>query len=160
MSTCLIVGSCTFSFPEQGTCAGYGEQVHDWAVAVTNKLTSLTGPCDISLTTVCIADNQSTWANVGSGSSLLKFSNAATRSFNVTYNIYRVACCTVSEAGVLRGIYNGSNCWRMAREFVGCAGVCFQITSTGQIQYKSSNLPGSQTTGEMKFTTSAQTMGQ
>ena len=160
MSTCLTIGSCTFKFPESGDCAGYGEEVHCWAVAITNKVGAFTGPCDIPLTTVCVTDGQCTWANVGSGSSLLKFSNAATRSFNLYYFVYRVACSTVSEAGVLTGIYNGSCCWRISRELTGCAGICFQITGTGQIQYKTTDLTGVQTTGQIKFSTLTRTLSQ
>ena len=38
----------------------------------------------------------------------------------------------------MEGVFDGST-WSFAHSFVGCAGMCFQITNGGQIQYFSSS---------------------
>ena len=134
MSKSLTIGSCTFQYPEAGTKPGWGDDATCWAVAVTNKLSTLSGINDICNTTVCIANNQITAANVGSGTCALSFPVATVRSFVVTYAVLRGA---VAEAGEMEGVYDGC-VWSFAHNHIGCAGMCFQITGAGQVQYFSS----------------------
>ena len=146
MSKSLTIGNETFQYPEQGTKPGWGEDATCWAVAVTNKLATLSGTNDINTTCVAIANNQSSAANVGTGASALSFPTALVRSFVVSYAVTRGACCCNVESGELDGVYNGTS-WAFSNSQVGCAGVSFQITAAGQVQYFSDN----SATGTIKF---------
>ena len=134
MSKALIIGSCTFQYPEAGTKPGWGEEATCWAVAVTNKLGTLSGINDICITCVAIANDQCSAANIGSGTCALSFPTASVRSFVVSYAVTRGA---VVEAGEMEGVWSGA-AWSFAHNHVGCAGMCFQITCAGQVQYFSS----------------------
>lgn len=143
MARTLTIQSCTFCFPENSANPGWGEVVTDWACKVTTVLSNIQGTNDILITTACIACNQACAASV----SLLSFSTTATRSFEVTYNVVRGACCNIVESGLMRGVYNGTS-WCFTNSCIaGCAGMSFQITNAGQVQYFSDN----QGTGTIKF---------
>lgn len=145
MSKSLTIGSCTFQYPESGTKPGWGEEATDWAVAVSNKLNTLSGTNDINITSVCICASASC-ATIGSGGDAFKFPTSAVRSFTATYNVARTdACCVVTvEAGTMFGVWNGSS-WDFSYNFVGCAGMCFSIASCGHVQYSSDACKGSGT---------------
>jgi hypothetical protein len=146
----ITVGSCTFLFPEQGTKAGWGEVVTDTVCALATRLASISGANDIDLTTACICNNRSTATAVGSGAAALSFATSAVRSFDVTYVVVRTdACCVVlTEDGNMTGSYNGT-AWTFNNEHTGCAGMCFQIASCGQVEYFSDACAGA---GTIKFT--------
>ena len=134
MSKSLTIGNEAFQYPEEGTKPGWGEEATCWAVAVTNRLATLSGTNDINCTCVALANDQCTAANIGSGASALSFPTASVRSFVVSYAVTRGASV---EAGEMEGVYSGS-AWSFAHNHVGCAGMCFQITAAGQVQYFSS----------------------
>ena len=131
MSKNLTVGSETFEYPEQGTNPGWGPDATDWAEAVTDQLTLVSGPNDIPDTTTTILNNQSTAQDIGVGSSALQFSGVAVRSFVVVYAVTRGAAV---ESGKMEGNFDGTN-WVMQHDNVKDAGMDFEITSAGQIQY-------------------------
>lgn len=133
MAKSLTVGNETFQYPETGTKPGWGEDATGWAVAVTNRLGLLTGPNDINCTSVVIANNQTSAADIGTGASSLSFPSAAVRSFVVTYNVVRG---TAVEAGEMEGVFNGT-IWTLSHEHTDCAGMCFQMCTcnNGRVQY-------------------------
>lgn len=157
MAICITIAGTTYSFPEQGDDAGWGGCATDTVKALADQLSTLVGANDISRTTVCITNCQCTVANVGTGSSLLKFSNSAVRSFLIEYDVRRVGCCTIVERGDMFGVYAGCCTWTFGYDHVGCAGMSFTITNAGQVQYTSTSLTG-QTSGKMNF--SAKTYAQ
>lgn len=150
MSKLLTIGTCTFQYPEAGTNPGWGEEATDWAVAVTNKIATLSGPNDINTSCATIANCQCTAADIGVGPTALKFTTAGccgVRSFVASYTVVRTdPCCVVSvEAGEMEGVFNGST-WAFNHSFVGCAGMCFTISdATGQVQYTSDATKGAGT---------------
>ena len=135
MSVTLTVGSETFEYPEQGTKSGWGKPATDWASAVSTRLGALSGPFDIDITDAIIADNQSSAADVGTGVNILSFSKTVVRSFVVTYEVTRG---TVVETGTMTGINDGTN-WTFQHDHLGDAGMDFEITSAGVVQYFSTN---------------------
>ena len=135
MSKSLTIGSETFQYPEEGTKPGWGEEAACWAVAVTNKLATLSGVNDINCTSVAISNNQAIVVNIGSGASALSFPTASVRSFLVDYAVTRG---TSVESGTMEGVYNGTS-WAFVNASNGCAGICFTITNAGQIQYVSTD---------------------
>ena len=149
MSKSLTIGSETFLYPEQGTKPGWSEESTDWAVAVTNKLATLSGVNDINTTCVAVANNQCAAANIGSGASALSFPTSSVRAFVVSYAVTRTdPCCAVTvESGEMEGVYNGT-AWSFNHSHIGCAGMCFNITPAGQVQYLSDATKGA---GTIKF---------
>ena len=124
MSKPLTIGSETFDFPLQGENAGWGEQVTDWATAVTDALSTVQGPADILLTSANIINNQSTFVNINGFS----FSTATVDAFTAQYYVLRT---TVSpavkkvESGTIQGNYDGSN-WQISIQNTGNADIDFQ----------------------------------
>lgn len=149
MAKSITISGTTYQFPEQGTKAGWGEEATDAICAIASRLNTLSGANDIDLTTICINNDQCSALNVGTGACTLSFSNAAVRSFEATYSVIRTdACCSVSsETGIMVGIYDGT-AWTFSVEHTGCAGISFDITCAGQVQYYTDSTKGS---GTMKF---------
>jgi hypothetical protein len=140
MSVTLIVNNIPFDYPEQGEQAPWGEAATGWASEVTNVLSTVKGPADILESFFDLANNQTTFANIPGFS----FNSSTVRSFEIYGNIYRVYSSGVSELVeeyTLTGLNTGAD-WVITREGFGEAGVDLEITSSGQVQYKSSNLSG------------------
>jgi|688.fasta_scaffold526241_3 hypothetical protein len=149
MSKPLTIGSETFDFPLQGENAGWGEQVTDWATAVTDALSTVQGPADILLTSANIINNQSTFVNINGFS----FSTATVDSFTAQYYVLRSTVSPAAkkvESGTINGNYDGTN-WQISIQNTGNADIDFQITSSGQLQYKTDNMVGSSYSGLIKF---------
>jgi len=85
-----------------------------------------------------IANNQSSAANVTD----LVIDGASVRAFNLDYTIYRKTdSAELAQTGRLRAIYKTvANTWLMSDDYSGeNSGVTFTITTSGQIQYTSTN---------------------
>lgn len=149
MPKILVVGTESFEFPEQGENADYGEQVTDWAVAVTDALTTVQQPNDILPTQAIINNNQTSFTNIAGFS----FDVSEVLSINAEYIIRRSTTSpsfSITESGTIRGNYNGSS-WSIAIDAEGDAGMEFDITNAGQLQYKTSNIIGSGYVGFIIF---------
>jgi hypothetical protein len=146
MAKSLQIGSETYNYPEPGDNPGWGEGATDWAEAVTDQLSTLSGANDILTTTSAILDNQSSAQNIQG----LLFSSAAVKSFEVTYVVERSdGSTTIVETGSMRGVYNGT-AWEFGVNAVGDAGMDYSITAAGQVQYYSTSVGGTYT-GSIKF---------
>ena len=155
MAICVTIGSTVFSIPDQGECAAWGENLTDAVEALACELATVVGPRDISKTQVCLSNSQCSFANIGSGSSLFKFTNSAVRSFVATYTVRRVgSCCTIIESGNMIGGNQGCCVWVFSYDATGCAGMDFQITTAGQVQYKTTTLAG-QSSAKIDFSAKA-----
>jgi hypothetical protein len=64
MSVTLIVNNTPFEYPEQGEQQPWGESATNWAIEVTDVLSSLSGSSDILETSASILNNQTTKANI------------------------------------------------------------------------------------------------
>lgn len=93
---------------------------------------------DINETSFSLANNQASPANVTG----LAFANAVVRSFEALVSVERDADSDLFEVFTLRGIQKGAS-WDMSVTANGDdSGIVFSITSSGQIQYISSDLTG------------------
>lgn len=140
MSKNLTVGNETFKYPSQGENPGWGESASDWAEAVTDKLGTVSGTYDIAKTTFTILDNQASAVDITGFS----FSSTVTRSFVADYIVYRA---TGFESGQIFGVYNGS-AWDYTVSHNGDAGISFQVSTGGQVQYFTDAVYGA---GEILF---------
>lgn len=149
MSTPLIIDNQTFNYPVAGESPGWGEDATAWAVAVTNVLATVSGDGDIGLTSATLANNQAVAANVSG----LLFDVAVVRGAKIEYSIYRTSSTITTpkaEKGTMEVSYDGST-WSILRSATEDTGITFTISSTGQIQYTSTDVGSTSYTGTMKF---------
>lgn len=115
--------------PTAGTDAANKSYVDSAAIYVTGDL----GQVSFSL-----ANNQSSYSNVTG----VAFANGTSRSAEIHYSVYVNATSSLYESGKLRLIQKGSS-WSIARSMVGDdALVDFDVTTSGQLQYKTANYSG------------------
>lgn len=147
MAKTLIIGTDEFEFPIQGDSPDWGEAVTDWAEAVTDALSSVQQPNDVLRTTASIANNQTTFASIPGFS----FDTSEVRSINSEYIVTRnTDTVSLLESGFIEGNFDGTN-WNISIRSIEDAEIEFQITSGGQVQYKSSNMSGANYVGEIIF---------
>lgn len=105
----------------------------------------------ITETQFTIVNNQTSWANVTG----LSFDYTLIRGARIHYTVNRYHTTPnseVTEFGEIQVAYNSLNTtWEISRNSAGDAGMEFQITDAGQVQYKSSNISGSVSRSAMRF---------
>ena len=136
MAITLTVDNIPFEYPAPGETAPWGEGATDWAERVTYVLNTLKGPADILETGANILNDQRYPADVTD----MKFNASIVRSFKIEGNITRTYDSNSKyEEFTIVGLHNGSG-WDLQQDGMGDAGVTFSITSSGQIQYSSTDL--------------------
>jgi hypothetical protein len=111
-----------------------------------------TGGGTSSLVSFSLANNISTLTNISG----LSFNPSSFLSFGIEYTIVRsTSTQRVCSIGRLSGVYNSaSSSWALVEDYAGDnVGIDFSITSSGQVQYKSSNLSGTSYVGVLKYIT-------
>lgn len=147
MAITLTVNNVPFEYPTEGEQAPWGQSAADWASEITKVVNSLKGPSDILETAAIIANNTTAFTDIPD----FKFNPSTVRSFAVRCNVYRSAgAIELSEELVLVGLKTNTG-WILQQDGVGNAGITLDITTLGQVQYKSSNMTGSPYTGLIKF---------
>lgn len=148
----LQVGTEIFNYPDPGTEPGWGDDATGWATAVTELLQSLAGAGTINETQSNIDDNIIANSEVAG----LVFNGALTQSAVIIYRIQRDtdAITPLTEMGRIDVLLDNGT-WKMSREITAGepAGVVMDIDGNGQIVYQSTNLPGANYTGFIKFKT-------
>lgn len=151
MPRILIVNNTPYNYPTSGDEPGWGNDATAWAVGVTDVLNDLLGPNDILETAFNVANNQTSFADVTG----LLFNAASVRSAEISYAIYRVSTANPSgqtETGTIQIVYDNAVGWSINQgNILGNAGVIFQVTNSGQIQYKSTDIGSINYIGAMKF---------
>jgi uncharacterized protein YjbI with pentapeptide repeats len=150
MSKTVIVGTEEFEIPLEGENPGYGEQLSDFFVAVADALQNVQQPNDILSTAANIANNVTTPTNIPGFS----FDTAEVQSINSEFLIKRttdVPAQVLTESGFVEGNFDGTNWSISIRTTGGYSGVDLSITPSGQIQYVSTDLTGSNYAGQITF---------
>lgn len=148
----LRVGNEIYDYPTSSQEPGWGEDATNWAIAVTEVLNSLAGPGTINEVQSVIENNIS----VATALPGLVFAASLTQSAVVLYRIQRDTddISPIIEQGRL-DIVLDNGVWKMSRDITvgNLSGVTFDIDATGQVTYLSSNLPGMNYAGSVKFKT-------
>lgn len=158
MSRTLIINNIPYEIPDAGDEPGWGDETSDWMEAVTEVLTDLVGPADILETSFTVANNQVALADVTG----LVFDGGTVRSAVVEYSVYRISDSNPSgfaESGTMRLTYdnNAATPWTMSQgDINGNAEIYFDVTNSGQIQYKTNDIGSLNYIGAMRFTAKAQ----
>jgi hypothetical protein len=143
----VYVNNIPFEIPVQGEQPPWGESLTDFLVEVATVLNSLKGTADILETSAIISNNVTTFRDIPD----MKFNTATVRSFKVEGSIARTTDSTkLYEQFTLTGLRTDSQ-WLLEQEGIGNSGVIFDIDSSGQIQYKSTNMSGTNYSGLIKF---------
>ena len=153
----LRINGKVIPYPDDGSEPGWGENASTWASEVSTVLDSISGLGTISETQVTL-ENNLIEANKKSVSGLV-FNQNLTTSSTIYYRISRKSDISteIAETGELVVFYDGST-WKMTREIKSgvVTGIYLDISSTGQVQYYSTNLPTTNPTtyvGFIKFKT-------
>ena len=138
MSKTVQIGSNVYTIPEEGENPGWGEDLTAYLEGIADALANVQGPNDILITSASLNNNQSTFANVAG----LQFNTAQVQAIEVKYLVireYDAGATTVVESGTITGNYDGSTFF-ITTNHIGDAGMTFDITNTGQVQYKTTDL--------------------
>lgn len=150
MPKTLVVGTEEFEFPNQGENADYGEQITDWASAVSDALTTVQQPNDILVTTSVISNNVSSPANIPG----FTFNTSEVISVDAQCTITRTTdspAVVLVEYFTIKSTFDGTD-WSTSVESEGDdSGVELDIITSGQVQYTSTNLVGTNYVGEVLF---------
>lgn len=149
MPYAVVINGETFQYPAPGDVPGWGSQASDAFVAVTQVLNTLAGPSDILQTVATINNNQSSSGNIVG----LAFNPAVVKGARVDYNVYRVTSTNeVVEQGTMWLSYKpNAATWDMVEQGSQAANIKFSITSQGQVQYTTDNMPGINYNGQIVF---------
>lgn len=159
MAKTLTVNNVPYQYPgPDADSPGWGEEATGWAEEVTDVLNNLIGPGDILETSFTIPSIQATFIDIAG----LAFDTNSVRSASVEYSIYRRSDSETygnAESGKLELVYDtdapsGSK-WLINQYISGDAGVYFDITDNGQLQYKADEITGTNYSGVLKFKATA-----
>ena len=155
MPITLIVNNIPYEYPVPGDSPGWGQPATDWATEVTAVLAELLGSTDIVQTPFIISNNISSFSDIVG----LSFNTGLVRGAVIDYTIYRTSTANPtgnSESGVLSVVYDnlagsGSKWSLIGYAQNGDSGVTFNITDSGQFQYKSTDINATGYSGVMHF---------
>lgn len=148
-SKTVTIGVEEFEIPLTGENPDYSESLSDFFVAVADSLQTVVQPNDILVTSASINNNISSFTDIPG----FFFNTAEVRSINSEFLIKRttdIPSVNLVCNGTIQGHYTGSE-WKIVVETIGNAEVELDIDATGQVQYKSSNLTGSNYSGSITF---------
>jgi hypothetical protein len=154
LKTFTIQGQ-SYDYPESEESPQWGEQATSWAQAVTDALSTNSGPNDIPESLSVINNNQVAVANVDG----LAFDSSRVRGAIVYYTVYRLTTGVGAQEAVETGIMflgykSVANTWDLVVIGSGGAGITFSMSAitSGQVQYVTTNyVPNTGYVGKCKF---------
>jgi hypothetical protein len=149
MSVQVTINGEVFNYPANRDPAGWGGEATDAFVELANVVASVAGAQDILQTAANIANNQTSVANVVG----LSFNPSLVRGARVDYNVYRVTSTNevVEQASMYLSYKPNAALWDITTVGSQGANIVWSITSLGQVQYTSDNMPGSSYSGQITF---------
>lgn len=154
MSVQIVVGGEIIEFPSSGAQANWSPALIQFAEATAGVLAGVAGSYDVSPQIYSIVSDVNTNVNVP----LLTFPIANVRSAMIRYAIYRVSDTTTeAETGVVEIVYNNAtSSWQISREATGTDnGLTFSVTNVGQVQFSTTAIGGTYTSGTLSYAATA-----
>jgi hypothetical protein len=156
LSTPLNINGTIINFPTSAQSPDWSEAIVQFALAVTQALSSVNGPFDVPPTIYTMISNVNTNVPLPS----LAFPTSNVRGAVITYTIYRnttgIGATSGAETGTLELIYNPNgptgNKWEISDEHTGNANVTFSVTDQGQVTFSSTFISGANATGFIGYT--------
>jgi len=137
----ITIGNQTFKLPIDGR-GNWGEEATAILEALAEASQLIQGPNDVLLSTANLENNQTVLENLGN----LTFNTGQVLGVQIDFFIRRTynpgaGQLTITENGIILANYDGTN-WKLSVESVGDTGIDFNISSSGVVQYTSTDLPG------------------
>lgn len=157
MSKTLVFGNTIVDVATSGTAPNWAESQVDAFTAISETLATFAGPFDVPSQTQNIDTSNPGIPNTDITS--LSFPTGSVRAVDITYAVFRSTtgggATTAYETGHILAIYSPSNSignkWEMSQDRVNDAGIVFNITDLGQVQFTASTLTGTGHTGKLVF---------
>jgi hypothetical protein len=153
MAVDITISGNVISFPTSGEDPNWAPAITEFAQAVEDALSTVSGQFDVTPQVYTMVANVNTNVDLPN----LSFSTTNVRGAFVQYSVYRTASspsATAYESGNLILIYTGSS-WEVSRDFVGDGSITFNVTNGGQIQFSSTVIGGGTHTGKISYTARA-----
>lgn len=152
----IQVGNTIYSLPLQNEAPQWGEQLSSLIEAIANQLNGIAGPYDSTNKLFEFENNITTPTDIVGAVVDPVVVNGAI----VTYSVRRMtSSVTASEVGQLTVTYNASNPasskFDVSQFKAGSAGIEFNFTDVGNLQYTTNNLAGTGHVGRMRFSIKA-----
>lgn len=151
------------NFPDSAQSPNWAEPIIQFAEAVAQALSTVTGPFDVPPQIYTLISNGNTDIALPS----LTFPTADVRGAIIDYTVYRsssgVGAVTLSDVGTLYINYNPNgptgHKWDISNEHNTLTGVTFSITDQGQVEFSSTVISGSSAVGFIGYTAKALQQG-
>lgn len=154
MSITITIAGTPIDFPSSGQSPNWAPAVIQFAQAVELALQGSAGPFDVPTQSISIdADNPGTSVDI----TALTFPPSDVRAAFIRYAVFRQTSLTTAvESGTLGIVYNPigpvGNKWEVTRDLVGPgAFIDFYVTDTGQVQFSTTTLSGTNHVGTITF---------
>lgn len=140
--------------PESATAPNWGEAIDQFAKAVEAALATVVGAFDVPPQALIIdAYNPGTSVNIAA----LSFPTSTVRAAFIRYSVFRSTTTTSAvESGEIMILYNPNgpigNKWEMGQRQLNNGQISFYVTDTGQVQFSTIALAGSNHQGKLTFT--------
>jgi hypothetical protein len=138
----LTIRGTTYNYPEVGSTPSesWGEEASAWAQAVTETLQDVINDADILETVSPILNNVTTLSSVNQ----LSFDPSIVKQAEIVYTVRRtLGALELIEEGTMYILYTpATTTWSMILRSQSNGGITFDINSSGQVLYKSSNMVG------------------
>lgn len=155
MSTTLTIQGKVIQFPTSADSPNWSQAVVDFAKAVASALSGLAGTYDVAPQIYTITADVNTNVNIP----LLSFPTSNVLGAVVPYSYSRDSDTNHEvETGVLLLIYNANaGIWDVSREGTGTDAntVSFNVTNAGQVQFSTTAIGGTFSTGTLAYSASA-----
>lgn len=141
-------------FPESAQEPNWAPAVIQFALAVEAALNQVTGPFDVPPQ---IQDIDSYNPGVSINMPNFAFPISEVRAVHVVYSCFRNTTDeTVSETGTMQFVYNPDGPigkkWELTRDATGDAKITFYVTDTGQVQFTTAAIAGTNHVGRLSYT--------
>lgn len=158
MSISINIQGTVIDFPSDSASPDWAEGVIAFAQAVASALSGAVGPADISPQVMNIDAQNPTSTNVDITN--LSFSTTTVRAATISIATYRTTDSTSAyEFDTIMVTYNSANSigqkWEMIREYEGNGSITFNITDTGQVQFTTTALSGTNHAGILSYSAKA-----
>lgn len=157
MSILINIQGTLIDFPESAQSPNWAPAIIEFAQSVEAALSGVAGSFDISPQVYLIPSNINTNVDITN----LAFPTSDVRSATINYYVYRQtdnpnpADTIKLQKGEISVSYNpnnpANNKWEISHEGHGDAQITFNITDTGQIQYTTTAIAGTNHSGKIGF---------
>lgn len=156
MPETVIIQGTPIQFPTSSDEPNWAPPVSQFATLVAQALSGVIGPNDISPQVYTMVSNTNTNVSIPG----LQFATSQVRSANIRYSVYRTTnSANAAEAGNIVMVYNVNSPvnqkWEWTLTRAGDGDITFVVLDTGQLEFSTTALAGSNHAGFISFAAQA-----